>query len=96
MSRAIPGRSRGRLTTRPRGCPSIASANDPSALFNYYVAKATLACHLGDFETAVSCLDEHAPLMPFFATQFWAIPVVFLDSLARVALARRDPSAPKR
>ncbi len=87
-----PGTFRGPVYDEAERLPVHRAANDPTALFNYYVGKAALACHLGDFETAVACLDENTPLMPFFATQLWAIPVVFLDSLARVALARRDPA----
>ncbi len=86
---AEPGNLLGPAYDERERLPIHRAANDPSALFNYYVARATLCCHLGQYQEAVRCLDENAPLMPFFATQLWAIPVTFVDCLVRLALANQ-------
>ena len=68
--------------------PAHHAANDGSALFNYYLAKAFVCYLLGDYRTALSCVDALQPLRELFATGLWAFPLAFIDSLCRLAACR--------
>lgn len=63
-------------------------AGDSSALFNYNLATGLLAYLFGDIPTALARVVDNEPYAPLFCTGYFALPVLYVDSLVRLAHAR--------
>lgn len=67
--------------------PVHRAAGDKSALFNYNLATSYLAYLFGDIPAALSRVMDNDPYAPLFSTGLFALPVLYIDSLVRLAHA---------
>jgi predicted ATPase/signal transduction histidine kinase len=69
--------------------PVHRSKNDSSALFNYHVNKSLLCYLFGDYEGAARHAERTASF-PTIRSAIWALPVLFLEALSRLAVCDRQ------
>jgi histidine kinase len=67
--------------------PVHRAAGDGSALFNYNLATSFLGYLFGERELALSRVEDNEPFLPLFSTGYFALPVLYIDSLVRLAQA---------
>lgn len=72
--------------------PVHVSGSDTSALFNYYMAKALLCILFEDHSGAIAAVESNAPYAVLYGTSMWAVPCLFLDTLARLEICLRQES----
>jgi len=89
-----PTRFEGPIYDERQRLPVHVAAGDHSALFNYHLAKA-LVCYLfEDYETALASADANQPFVSLYGTSLWAVPVVWVDTLVRIAASQQaEPTA---